>query len=290
MADNISNRVPPEVRQNLKKRRTHQAQRGKEFKVAQPRQTEPRGLEREFQVELKRRQQFAIDLVKERLLPRIEELLREYDAELPTRRDALGEDLASIIAGIKFRYGELFSEAQLKALLRRKGIAITEHNLRQFRKVFRQALGVDPFKSEPWLSAQAENFVTQNVSLISTVDERYFNEIEQIVHSGARKGLPTAEIQKMIAQRGDVSKSRAALIARDQVNKFNGQLNKLRQQDVGVERYRWRTSLDERVRPQHSAREGKIYSWDEPPSDGHPGEPIQCRCYAEPVLEDLVDE
>ena len=29
----------------------------------------------------------------------------------------------------------------------------------------------------------------------------------------------------------------------------------------------------------HWEREGQIFSVDEPPEDGHPGEPIRCRCY-----------
>jgi len=46
----------------------------------------------------------------------------------------------------------------------------------------------------------------------------------------------------------------------------------------------WRGILDARERPEHVAREGKEFSWKNPPDDGHPGEPINCRCTAEPVL------
>jgi uncharacterized protein with gpF-like domain len=34
----------------------------------------------------------------------------------------------------------------------------------------------------------------------------------------------------------------------------------------------------------HYAREGKVYSWDKPPADGHPGTPIGCRCFAQTII------
>ncbi len=45
--------------------------------------------------------------------------------------------------------------------------------------------------------------------------------------------------------------------------------------------YKWRTQKDNRVRKEHMEREGKVFNWDTPPFDGHPGEPYNCRCWAE---------
>ena len=44
--------------------------------------------------------------------------------------------------------------------------------------------------------------------------------------------------------------------------------------------YKWYTQLDKRVRPSHKKREGRIFSWDDPPKGGHPGEDYGCRCWA----------
>tara|TARA_B100001248_G_scaffold201654_1_gene155893 strand:- start:346 stop:621 length:276 start_codon:yes stop_codon:yes gene_type:complete len=46
--------------------------------------------------------------------------------------------------------------------------------------------------------------------------------------------------------------------------------------------YIWRTSGDDKVRTSHAMREGKVFSWDNPPEGGHPGEDYGCRCTAEP--------
>ena len=46
-------------------------------------------------------------------------------------------------------------------------------------------------------------------------------------------------------------------------------------------KYKWRMPKDESARENHKARDGNIYSWDNPPEDGHPSEAPGCRCWAE---------
>ncbi|MFP4097878.1 MAG: phage minor head protein [Alphaproteobacteria bacterium] len=56
------------------------------------------------------------------------------------------------------------------------------------------------------------------------------------------------------------------------------------------EHYIWRTVKDSDVRPAHAAREGKIFSWTNPPEGGHPGEDYNCRCWAETVKRNCDKE
>ncbi|MEE8393530.1 MAG: phage minor head protein, partial [Rhodospirillales bacterium] len=42
--------------------------------------------------------------------------------------------------------------------------------------------------------------------------------------------------------------------------------------------YIWRTVGDSKVRSSHAERDGKVFSWDDPPEGGHPGEAPNCRC------------
>jgi SPP1 gp7 family putative phage head morphogenesis protein len=92
-----------------------------------------------------------------------------------------------------------------------------------------------------------------------------------------------------------VAANRAALIASDQIGKLNGELNQLRQTNLGVRRYRWSTSLDERVRKDHRELEGSIQEWAKPPvvnrrtgERGHPGQAVRCRCSAIPIIDDVL--
>jgi uncharacterized protein with gpF-like domain len=51
----------------------------------------------------------------------------------------------------------------------------------------------------------------------------------------------------------------------------------------------WRTVGDERVRPSTRIATAKRTRYDDPPDGELPGEPIQCRCSAEPVFDDILD-
>ena len=71
---------------------------------------------------------------------------------------------------------------------------------------------------------------------------------------------------------------------------FAGLINQLRQQDLGIERYIWRSRDDAQVRDSHAEYDDKVFSWDEPPAGGHPGQAHNCRCYAEPVASSLSSD
>ncbi len=69
---------------------------------------------------------------------------------------------------------------------------------------------------------------------------------------------------------------------------IDGDLTRERQRGMGLKRYTWRTSQDERVRESHRIKEGKEFDWTKPPADtGHPGQDFQCRCTAEPIFTEL---
>lgn len=68
----------------------------------------------------------------------------------------------------------------------------------------------------------------------------------------------------------------------------------LHKANVGAEErstthYIWRTKLDGRVRSEHAANDGKLFSWNERPVTGHPGEEYNCRCIAEPYVEGATE-
>ena len=64
---------------------------------------------------------------------------------------------------------------------------------------------------------------------------------------------------------------------------FAGLINQLRQEDLGIEQYIWRSQDDAKVRDSHAAYDDRVFRWDNPPKGGHPGEAHNCRCFAEPI-------
>jgi SPP1 gp7 family putative phage head morphogenesis protein len=114
------------------------------------------------------------------------------------------------------------------------------------------------------------------------------------VRTRVEEGVSTTALKKEIVEKFSAPVNRAALIARDQINKFMGSLSMLRQTEVGVTRYIWVTAADERVRALHRDLDGTEQSWKSPPVSGtggeklHPGMPINCRCISSPVLDDFI--
>lgn len=147
---------------------------------------------------------------------------------------------------------------------------------------------VDPFLTEPWLNEEINTRVQENIALIKDIEAQASKKLLYIIRNGTRSGTSRKEMTLQIQAVMDSTESRARIIARDQVQKHNSALNQIRQQEAGVEEYRWSTVGDTRVRPAHREREGKIFRWDNPPSGGHPGEAVLCRCVAIAVLKDDI--
>jgi SPP1 gp7 family putative phage head morphogenesis protein len=122
-----------------------------------------------------------------------------------------------------------------------------------------------------------------------SIPKLHFERLERLVQEAVHSGLRREELQEQLARLDGVSARRAEVIARDQVNKYNGKMTQARTKHLGITHYFWRTVGDESVRPEHVARNGKRFAYDDPPSDGPPGQPVQCRCYADPDLDAAIE-
>lgn len=71
---------------------------------------------------------------------------------------------------------------------------------------------------------------------------------------------------------------------------FAGLINQLRQQELGIERYIWRSQDDTKVRDSHAQYDDQVFRWDDPPEGGHPGQAPNCRCHAEPIGVDVPSD
>ena len=150
----------------------------------------------------------------------------------------------------------------------------------------RFGIGIDIYRSEPWLLPRMNNWIDYNTSLIKSIPTQYIGKVEAAIRNGVMAGTAPRELQKEIKRLSGVTSARARLISRDQISKANADLTQYRQQDLGIKSYTWITSNDERVRPTHRAHSGNVYKWSEPPANtGHPGQDYQCRCIARGLFD-----
>ena len=129
------------------------------------------------------------------------------------------------------------------------------------------------------------------VDLITSIPREAADRVRKLTTEGIVQGTRPAEIAKEIMRTGEVSESRAMLIARTEVSRTATELTRARAEHVGSTHFIWRTAGDSDVRPTHRALNGKVFRWDDPPEcdPGHhalPGAIWNCRCYPEVVIHD----
>lgn len=248
----------------------------------------PTGAERDYNRNLQR--QVADPFVEScrlHLLPALPQIFAQarQDADVRDIPEGTGwfETLRQALVTTLVQAG--IDDTTIAAIVRQVAGSVSTFNEAQFHAVLRSVYGVDILTGAPrGLTAAVQAFEIENIQLIKSIPTEALGKMQRKIINALQTGRTMTDTRAMIVEEFGVTKRRAELIARDQVGKLNGQITELRQTDIGVDSYIWRGVLDARERPEHVAREGKVFQWDKPPDDGHPGQPIQCRCTAEPVL------
>ena len=131
--------------------------------------------------------------------------------------------------------------------------------------------------------------------------------ISKDVYDSVMRGDALSIVKKKVYEStNDYTKKKAQFIARDQVSKLNGAINKIQQKSVNINLYVWSAVGDARTRDSHSRLNGVICSWDDPTiyykvEDnnlvkhkrlasmfiGNPSEDYQCRCFGLPFIPEL---
>lgn len=256
-------------------------------------QLQPDAIRLAYYQELKLVLQRARALVAARVLPTLGELVAQADRErgdVAQRADSAGSRVNTLLDGVADTLFQELTGPVLERLADKIARRTSDFQRQELQKQIRSALGVDLQLVERNLSTRVEDFTAEQVARIKSMAQGYLDDVEKRVIAGVRAGTRPTEIAQGLVERYGVAESSAQRIANDQVGKFYGELNRVRQTDLGVNRYVWNTVRDNRVREEHAVRQGETYSWDEPPEDGHPGEAINCRCFAEPDLSQLLDE
>lgn len=227
---------------------------------------------------------------------------RHGDSRFDDSRD-LDSEVRQMIQKMSAELEKLLAQYGLDEQVRKISTITQNTSLREWKRAVKQSLGIDLttdyFKGDFYKEA-IERWVSQNILMIKSLPTETLGNIRQIILDSYMKGKPIRQIQKEIQEEYNVSKRKAAALARDQVATLNAQITKLQQQDAGCKKYRWSSSKDSRVRECHAELDGKIFSWDDPPemwyetkSRGrvytgrfcHPGEDFLCRCVAIPVFD-----
>jgi len=232
------------------------------------------------------------DLALELLEPHLEEIAAPAHLDSREVRQDSPKLIGRIVKDIAVAYGQRFPESRISQMALRFGKRAAEWNRAEVAKQFKAVVSVDLPEPGEAVALQMEAFRSSNVNLITRMTREALDKIQETLERRSRQGARVEDLRRELMEQQGFSKSRAQLVARDQVLKYNGELTQLRHKEAGVERYEWSTSQDERVREEHAALNGTIQRWDDPPvvdrkrnRRHHPGEDFQCRCVAIPVFD-----
>lgn len=265
-----------------------------------PPPVEPTGVQLGYYADLRRMVRRLAAILEKRLGPLLDSLpdpeeSRSDDARLDAPPDGgwlpddFDGDLEKALRQAAEEWSKEFPARKLEALAGQVGDRANKHQRQQWVNQVKAVAGVEPTKLEPWVAGEIKAFVRENVALIKTIPAEALDQVREHVLEAASKGARHESLRKVLVERMGVAQSRAKVIARDQINKLNGQLTERRQAEAGVKEYIWRTVRDARVRSAHRELDGKRFAWSKPPPEGHPGTAVQCRCYAEPDLSAALE-
>ncbi|MEX9215667.1 phage minor head protein [Providencia rettgeri] len=172
-----------------------------------------------------------------------------------------------------------------------KTIQSADINMRQMAKAEGFAIKMN---WTPAMQQVKDAVIAENVSLIKSIPEKYFTEVEGMVYrslarGGDLKGL-TDEIETHFANRVGITRRRAEIIAKDQIRKATSALTITRQEAAGVTHGIWVHSAGQaNPRHKHVKAHGKVFKLSEGYPCGDrgqfvkPGEEINCSCTFRPI-------
>lgn len=149
-----------------------------------------------------------------------------------------------------------------------------------------------PFTMTDSMRNAYDAVIGEQVGLIRSIASQHLTRVETLVMQSVAQGRKLDVLTKQLAESYNVTKRRAALIARDQNNKATATFNRTRRLDLGITHARWKHSAAGKVpRPSHVKANGEIYeiakgmyldgvwTW--------PGHEINCRCFDTPIIPGL---
>ena len=140
------------------------------------------------------------------------------------------------------------------------------------------------------MQARAVSVARRDMNTYWAKEQRRFrNDVARVIRQAIRTGLDASQAADLLQARLKVSRNRAVLIATDQLLTAAATADRLRQRDMGITEYVWRSQHDQKVRDRHRVldrlgRRGVRRRWSGEPDGIYPGKEIRCRCRAVPVV------
>ena len=138
--------------------------------------------------------------------------------------------------------------------------------------------------------ALAEDYTNNMLISIKNWQKDAVLRLRDRVEANAVTGYRADNMVDSIQAEYGVSQSKAKFLARQETSLFVSKYREETYKATGINMYRWRANIDNRVRQSHRDLNGLVFSWDSPPvtdakgNRHNPGEDYGCRCKACPMI------
>lgn len=267
--------------------------------------TYPKVIEKKYQFELIN----FVNVIAKEIDMRLIESLNQIDNQrkIELNLDSWVDSVDDIMESLKV-WG-MAKASEMLAVVTLKASQIGDWNTKQFKQSIKTVVGVDPISKNQGYQTLIQSWSKENSRLITSIQSNLLDDVAGVTQRGMSAGKSINDISKEIKDRYGVTKSRARTIARTEVGKLNGNLTKVRNQELGIKTYTWVTANDgERVRPSHRELHNLLCSWSDDTICsrdngktwikrksigafvGKPGDDINCRCTSRSNVASLLDE
>ena len=140
---------------------------------------------------------------------------------------------------------------------------------------------------------------TNNVTgyVIADFKEERIPFMRKQIQKMALEGARYEDVQKFLQREYNFEANKAKFLAFNETNIMIAEYKKVTYQEMGFDKFIWRTILDGRERKLHEELHGKIFRYDDPPviyvdkkgrqQRGLPGQTYNCRCQAVPYTDGM---
>jgi SPP1 gp7 family putative phage head morphogenesis protein len=182
--------------------------------------------------------------------------------------------------------------ARMLSDVERRDRAVWSEHGRKIGRLLRQEIETAP------IAPAFQEYQRSQVGLIKSLPEDAALRVHELSTEAMLGGRRWEEIAEDILASGQVSKSKANLIARTESSRAQTNFTAIRAQHIGSEGYIWWAVMDKDTRPRHRELNGTPQRWDDPPVASEPGQKEMryhagagpnCRCHCEPIIPALED-
>lgn len=162
----------------------------------------------------------------------------------------------------------------------------------QAQLTLKEAITIVPKINEETRKRLKEEYVENLTIPIKNFTQERTDKLRAMVEENLFTGLADNKILvKEIMKEFSVGENKARFWARQETGLLVAKYKQIEYESVGITKYRWSISHDERVRPFHKELNGQIFEFANPPivnekgDKKNPLEDYNCRCEAIPIID-----